>query len=144
MYATDPQYATGSERAGLALRGYKATGEQNTFGKVMSWMPALGLAQNAMARNYAERIGATDTWENIKEDTDNRLMKQGVISWWWANGSRRHISRPCIRWHLRWWWCGSGRSGYSGIEYSGIGRLLRQVRVQRLRQQVQQLQQEEQ
>jgi hypothetical protein len=80
MYATDPQYATGSEKLGLALRGYKATGEQNTFGKVMSWMPALGLAQNAMARNYAERIGATDTWENVKEDTDNRLMKQGVIA----------------------------------------------------------------
>jgi hypothetical protein len=33
-----------------------------------------------MARNYAEKIGATDAWENIKEDTDNRLMKQGVIA----------------------------------------------------------------
>jgi hypothetical protein len=80
MYATDLQYATGSEKARLALRGYKATGEQNTFGKIMSWTPALGLAQNAMARNYAEKIGATDAWENIKEDTDNRLKKQGVIA----------------------------------------------------------------
>ena len=80
MYASDPQYATGAEKAGLAFRGYKATGEQNTFGKIMSWTPALGLAQNAMARNYAQRIGATDTWENVKEDTDNRLMKQGVMA----------------------------------------------------------------
>jgi hypothetical protein len=79
MYATEPQYATGAEKAGLAFRGYKATGEQNTFGKIMSWTPALGLAQNLMARNYAQKIGATDAWENIKEDTDNRLMKQGVL-----------------------------------------------------------------
>lgn len=78
MYATDPQYATGAEKARLALLGYKASGEQNAFGKFMSWQAGLGLAQNAMARNYAEKIGATDAWENIKEDTDNRLMKQGV------------------------------------------------------------------
>ena len=80
MYATEPQYATGSEKARLAFLGYKPSGEQNTFGKIMSWTPALGLAQNAMARNYAKKIGATDAWENIKEDTDNRLMKQGVIA----------------------------------------------------------------
>jgi hypothetical protein len=79
MYATEPQYATGSEKARLAFLGYKPSGEQNTFGKIMSWTPALGLAQNAMARNYAQKIGATDAWENIKEDTDNRLMKQGAL-----------------------------------------------------------------
>ena len=79
MYATDLQYATGSEKARLAFLGYKPSGEQNTFGKIMSWQGGLGIAQNAMARNYAQKIGATDAWENIKEDTDNRLMKQGVI-----------------------------------------------------------------
>jgi len=79
MYATDPQYATGAEKARLALLGYKASGEQNTWGKINSWMPVSGLTQNLRARDYAERIGATDTWENIKEDTDNRLMKQGVL-----------------------------------------------------------------
>ena len=80
MYATDLQYATGSEKARLAFLGYKSSGEQNTFGKIMSWQGGLGIAQNAMARNYAEKIGATDAWENIKEDTDNRLMKQGVLA----------------------------------------------------------------
>jgi hypothetical protein len=80
MYATEPQYATGSEKARLAFLGYKSSGEQNTFGKIMSWQGGLGIAQNAMARNYAEKIGATDAWENIKEDTDNRLMKQGVLA----------------------------------------------------------------
>ena len=80
MYATEPQYATGSEKARLAFLGYKSSGEQNTFGKIMSWQGGLGIAQNAMARNYAEKIGATDAWENIKEDTDNRLKKQGVIA----------------------------------------------------------------
>ena len=80
MYATEPQYATGSEKARLAFLGYKPSGEQNTFGKIMSWQGGLGIAQNAMARNYAQKIGATDAWENIKEDTDNRLMKQGVLA----------------------------------------------------------------
>jgi hypothetical protein len=80
MYAAEPQYATGSEKARLAFLGYKSSGEQNTFGKIMSWQGGLGIAQNAMARNYAQKIGATDAWENIKEDTDNRLMKQGVLA----------------------------------------------------------------
>jgi len=80
MYAIDPQYATGAEKARLALLGYKASGEQNTWGKINSWMPVSGLTQNLKARNYAKKIGATDTWENIKEDTDNRLMKQGVLA----------------------------------------------------------------
>jgi hypothetical protein len=79
MYATDLQYAEGSEKARLAMMGYKATGEQNTWGKINSWIPGTGITTNLRARNYAEKIGATDAWENIKEDTDNRLMKQGVI-----------------------------------------------------------------
>ena len=78
MYAVDPQYATGAEKARLALLGYKASGEQNAFGKVMSWMGPLGLAQNVMARNYTKKIGATDAWENVKEDTDNRVKKLGI------------------------------------------------------------------
>ena len=80
MYATDLQYATGSEKARLAMMGYKATGEQNTWGKINSWMPGTGITTNLRARNYAEKIGATDAWENIKEDTDNRLKKQGVLA----------------------------------------------------------------
>jgi hypothetical protein len=43
MYATDPQYATGSEKARLAFLGYKASGEQNTFGKIMSWQAWIGV-----------------------------------------------------------------------------------------------------
>lgn len=78
MYATDPQYATGAEKARLALLGYKASGEQNAFGKFMSWQGPLGVAQNIMARNYTKKIGATDAWENVKEDTDNRIKKLGI------------------------------------------------------------------
>ena len=80
MYATDLQYAEGWEKSRLAMMGYKATGEQNTWGKINSWIPGTGITTNLRARNYAEKIGATDAWENVKEDTDNRLMKQGVLA----------------------------------------------------------------
>lgn len=117
MYATEPQYATGAEKAGLAFRGYKATGEQNTFGKIMSWTPALGLAQNAMARNYAQRIGATDTWENVKEDTDNRLMKQGVLVGGGLMAAGGILAAPAIGGVLG----GAGAAGAAGTTAAAAG-----------------------
>lgn len=77
MYANEPDYLQ-EGKLGLALLGYKPTGEQNTWGKINSWMGTSGITTNALARGYAEKRGATDTWENIKEDTDNRMKKLGV------------------------------------------------------------------
>lgn len=77
MYASEPDYLKEGQ-LGLSLLGYKPTGEQNTWGKISSWMGLAGVGANAAARHYTEKRGATDTWENIKEDTDNRLMKFGT------------------------------------------------------------------
>jgi hypothetical protein len=96
MYATDPQYATGWEKSRLAMLGYKNTGEQNTWGKINSWLPGVGIANNLRARRYSEKIGATDTWENIKEDTDNRLMKQGALVGGGLMAAGGFIAAPAI------------------------------------------------
>lgn len=62
----------------LGWLGYNAQGEQNAWGKISSWIPALGVGMNLAARGIANKNGAQDTLDNLKEDTDNRLMKTAV------------------------------------------------------------------
>ncbi len=80
QYAIDPQFATDKKvKTGLGFAGYKPNGEQNLWGKITSWIPGVNLLMNKAAENIAEKNGATDTFENVKEDFDNRLDKTAVI-----------------------------------------------------------------
>jgi len=117
MYASDPQYATGAEKARLALLGYKASGEQNTFGKIMSWQGGLGVAQNLMARNYTQKIGATDAWENVKEDTDNRVKKFGIQAGAALMAAGGILAAPAIGGVLG----GAGAAGAAGTTAAAAG-----------------------
>ena len=78
QYAINPQYATGQSKAALALTGYKANGSQNGWWQVSSWIPGIGLELNQAGKGIAKNAGATDSFENISEDTDNRIQKLGV------------------------------------------------------------------
>ena len=79
QYAIDPQFATDSKtKAKLKLLGYDQTGQQTGFGKATSLIPGVGVGMNLAARGVAEKSGATDAWGNIKEDTDNRIMKTAI------------------------------------------------------------------
>lgn len=79
QYYAAPDYADNPiEKFRLAMAGYKANGEQNTFGKVMSWVPGYNLAANKQAQNIAK--GSDDTMHNIQQDWDNRLAKTGIVA----------------------------------------------------------------
>ncbi len=78
QYADSPEFADKQTQRKLALAGYNATGQQNTWGKISSWIPGLGLGLNKRAENIAEKAGATDTMGNIQQDFDNRLDKLGI------------------------------------------------------------------
>jgi len=80
QYADSPEFADKATQRKLALRGYDQTGQQNTWGKISSWIPGWGVALNKGAENVAERAGATDTMNNIQQDFDNRLNKLGIYA----------------------------------------------------------------
>ena len=78
QYYVPPDYVDNpADRARLAMLGYKPSGEQNTWGKIQSWVnPAFALGYNKIAQNVAK--GSEDTMHNIQEDWDNRLAKAGI------------------------------------------------------------------
>lgn len=80
QYADSPEFADRATQRKLALAGYDQTGQQNTWGKISSWIPGLGLALNKKAERIAEKGGATDTMANVQQDFDNRVDKMGVYA----------------------------------------------------------------
>ena len=80
QYYDAPDFATGITRTKLGLLGYDQTGQQNTWGKISSWIPGVNLLQNQIAKKVAGKGGAGDTALNIKQDFDNRLMKTGLVA----------------------------------------------------------------
>lgn len=78
QYAVNPQYAKGFAKTRLSMNGYKSNGEQNTLGKIESWVPGLNLITNMSAENIAKKNGAKDTAFNIGQDFDNRVDKIGA------------------------------------------------------------------
>lgn len=74
-YFTPLLQATGADRRGLALLGYKSDGTQNTWGKITSWVPGLGLGNNIRAKELASNAGLNQVAGNIADDTANRQAK---------------------------------------------------------------------
>lgn len=72
-----PDYVTDRRhKIALSLLGYNATGQQNTWGKISSWlMPGHAVVANRAAKKIAKQTGARDTTENINDDFDNRVAK---------------------------------------------------------------------
>ena len=66
----------------LALAGYKAGGEQNTWGKVTQWIPGLGTMQHVAAENITK---GSDVGESIKSHR-NQLAKKQIIGTLMAAG----------------------------------------------------------
>lgn len=76
-----PEYVT-DNRALLAMKllGYNAQGEQNTWGKVSSWMmPGHAVVANRVAKKISKESGARDTAGNVQDDLDNRIAKVMTI-----------------------------------------------------------------
>ncbi len=76
-----PEYVT-DKRALLAMKllGYNAQGEQNTWGKVSSWMmPGHAVVANRVAKKISKESGARDTAGNVQDDLDNRIAKVMTI-----------------------------------------------------------------
>lgn len=64
-----PDQVTGAKKAMLAALGYKGTGESNTWGKVMNWLPGgADLGRNMLAGGIAGK--GTDTNRVIKGQRD--------------------------------------------------------------------------
>lgn len=75
QYAIEPDYLNDNK---LAWLGYKNDGSQSTWGKISSWIPGVGVGMNLAARGIANKNGAEDTLDMLKQDTDNRIMKTAV------------------------------------------------------------------
>lgn len=72
-----PEYLT-DKRAIMAMKllGYNAQGQQNTWGKVSSWlMPGHAVVANRVAKKISKESGARDTAGNVQDDLDNRIAK---------------------------------------------------------------------
>jgi hypothetical protein len=67
--------ATGSTRTWLSLLGYKQDGSQNTWGKLSSWLPGVGVGLNAAAKSASSGDNLKAVNGNIQDDTDNRMSK---------------------------------------------------------------------
>lgn len=81
QYFDAPEYVT-DKRALLAMKllGYNAQGEQNTWGKVSSWlMPGHAVVANRVAKKISKESGARDTAGNVQDDLDNRIAKVMTI-----------------------------------------------------------------
>lgn len=77
QYFDAPEYIT-DKRAIMAMKllGYNAQGQQNTWGKVSSWlMPLQAVVANRVAKKISKESGARDTAGNVQDDLDNRIAK---------------------------------------------------------------------
>lgn len=77
QYFDAPDYVT-DKRAMMAMKllGYNAQGEQNTWGKINSWIhPSSAIQANKGATMIAKKSGARDTAGNVEDDLDNRIAK---------------------------------------------------------------------
>lgn len=75
-----PRRATGFSRFALSVAGYNPdTGQQNNAGKIMSWIPGLGIAANIYAKRQSKDANLYDINKTITMDTDNRLGKLQTV-----------------------------------------------------------------
>ena len=77
QYFDAPEYVTDTRhKLALKLLGYNAQGQQNTFGKISSWLiPGHAVVANRVAKKIAKESGARDAAGNIQDDLENRIAK---------------------------------------------------------------------